>query len=1265
MKRKTVGVLLAQLDETTPSLFMEGFVEKMFSYQYDVLVFSMYQKYQETPLREQGDSNIFELVNFDLLDAVVVMLDTLQTEGLADRIQEKIRDSFSGPVLIIDKESDYFESLMIDHYTPIVKLIDHLIEVHHYKNIVFLNGKKGHIHSKERLRGYLDSMKAHDLPVTEHQIFYGDYWYKSGEPMVEKLLKDPEHLPDAIACANDCMAIGVCDALTKNGIKIPEDIAVIGYDSIEDGRLSPVPLTSAQIPARQCGTYAAMRIHAMLTGEMIDDTFHTVPELFIGGSCGCPYSTLPTKSLCRDVWETDLSSVGYYSVFNHIMDDLLSQDNYQDFFNTVFQYIYQIRDFESFDICLNNTWDKPHNALIEYAVRNGYTPQMSHVIHCGPDSDSGNELNFSKTFSTDLILPEYHEPCDHPRAFIFTPLFFEDRCFGYVAVNYGDKKFSYNAEYRLWIRSIMHGLEALRRQEALRYILKQMEASQIRDALTGLYNYRGFITQMGDLINRSHNDAKKAVLITSVDLSALRDINAKYGREEGNRAITALAQRISECALDHEICARMGNDDFLIGTFTEPFNTERSDDFVSALEEKLLAFNEANTDSFAISICTANKAELITNTEQLEHLINDVVSLKNGRKLEEQRLKNQAELSEEDKKQDDLVADILDHNKFIYYFQPIVSAKNGEIFSYEALMRADIAEHISPLAILDSAKRMNRLYDVEKSTFYNVLHYMKEHQHLFEGKKVFINSIPGAQLTGQDLPMLHSLLKEQDGHIVVELTEQEELDDKQLEHIKKTFQKLHIETALDDYGSGYSNINNLLRYMPSYVKIDRMLMTEIQDNQQKQHFVKNIIEFAHDNDIMALAEGIETSEELKAVIELGVDLIQGYYTAKPHPEPLLSLRREQINEIIQYTALSTKRTLKKRYVVKQPATVPLVQLSVNKFTEIHVKRSASSKTDPISIVGAAGFQSNIKLWFEDGYEGTVILESAGLSEATGLPSIDLGSEVNVTLVLVGDSELFNGGIRVPESSMLTVEGDGNLSITVNANKHFGIGESMENHHGPIYFNQDGGITITANGGTGVGIGSGYGGNITINKGWYRISMYGQHSVGIGAFYGKADIHIRHCDLEANLSVGCGCLIGSYENDANIEISNGLLQLSSSAACDDMIGIGSLYGKKATIELQKANIRIKLRAATCYAIGSHYGDVTLSLQQIALNVDAIGHNAYSLGNDNKTAKATCVNCDLIINITNEDTTDLRIDKTNLEFINGSLSRTVNGVELDRE
>lgn len=117
------------------------------------------------------------------------------------------------------------------------------------------------------------------------------------------------------------------------------------------------------------------------------------------------------------------------------------------------------------------------------------------------------------------------------------------------------------------------------------------------------------------------------------------------------------------------------------------------------------------------------------------------------------------------------------------------------------------------------------------------------------------------------------------GELVVEFTEETEMGDVQLKELKNSFAKMNIETAIDDYGSGYSNVNNLLRYMPRFVKIDRMLMTDIHKDIQKQHFVKDIIEFAHDNDILTLAEGIELTQELREVIKLGVDLIQGYYTS--------------------------------------------------------------------------------------------------------------------------------------------------------------------------------------------------------------------------------------------------------------------------------------------------------------------------------------------------------------------------------------------------
>ena len=138
-------------------------------------------------------------------------------------------------------------------------------------------------------------------------------------------------------------------------------------------------------------------------------------------------------------------------------------------------------------------------------------------------------------------------------------------------------------------------------------------------------------------------------------------------------------------------------------------------------------------------------------------------------------------------------------------------------------------------------------------------------------------------LSEEDTAVIESKLREFGGQVVVEFTEEAEMSDQLLDQIKDKYGRMNIETAIDDYGSGYSNVNNLLRYMPRYVKIDRMLMTNIHEDPQKQHFVKDIIEFAHDNDIVTLAEGVELDVELKEVIRLGADLIQGYYTAKPSP----------------------------------------------------------------------------------------------------------------------------------------------------------------------------------------------------------------------------------------------------------------------------------------------------------------------------------------------------------------------------------------------
>ena len=277
----------------------------------------------------------------------------------------------------------------------------------------------------------------------------------------------------------------------------------------------------------------------------------------------------------------------------------------------------------------------------------------------------------------------------------------------------------------------------------------------------------------------------------------------------------------------------------------------------------------------------------------------EAVNQKNGNKAKEIKMRN-LNLNDDEIAKLEIVKKILDENLFDYHFQPIVSAKDGSIYAYEALMRPRVEPFISPLDVLKCAEHLDRLYDVEKATFLNVLSRASEESDKFDQRKIFVNSIPGANLSLEDSKAILEELKKLGGKVVVELTEQAEASDDELNAMKKNFIGMGVETAVDDYGTGYSNIVNLLRYMPNYVKIDRMLLSNIQNNPQKVHFVKDIVAFAKENKFKVLAEGVETKEELETVIRLGVDLIQGYYTSRPKADIIDNIEEEIQTQIIQF-----------------------------------------------------------------------------------------------------------------------------------------------------------------------------------------------------------------------------------------------------------------------------------------------------------------------------------------------------------------------------
>lgn len=898
--RKKICVLLAQPEENMQKRFMNAFIEEAHAHDYDVCCFAMYQKYQETELRNIGDSNIFSLVRFDRFDGVILLGETLLTPGLIEKLYERIRREYHGPVIVVDKETDLFDYVLMDHYTPIVELMNHFIVDHEYTDIAFLGGKEGHPHSIQRLNGYLDAMKAHNLPIRQDRIWHGNFWFDSGKEFGHYLLQHPEDLPQAVMCANDYMAIGLATVLTENGYKIPEYISIAGYDSNEEGRNAPTPLTSADIPAAQCGRVTFYKLHSTITGEAMPELdLHA--NLLIGGSCGCKKYTPSYTKTNRAEWKTDHSEKSYYSDFNHITEDLLCQTDYEKFFEKLAVYSYQIRPFRHFWMCLNDGFLEPIRFIGDQARRYGYADKMHMVIDCGPelpDQDAGS-VNLSRTFSSEQMLPDLNVEHDHPMTYVFVPMFFEDRCFGYAVLNPQDDLISYNETFRAWMRSVNQGIEAFYRQRMLSDLIEQIKADQIRDKQTGLYNYRGFHERLKDLAAR-HIETGRSLAVIALDLDNLKGINETFNRSSGDAAIMALASFVSRNLQDHEIGGRLSNDEFLIGIVHQDC-IRRYTELMQLIPEEGIGYRDVEgIEHFALIHHEMKLADL-EEMPDLDFLINQTVNAKNHKKkealLQERAL---AGMSDDMLKKCKVVSEILDERKLNFHFQPIINVKDGSVYAYESLMRYEGAPALSPFDILQCAEHLSRLYDIQKITFMGTLDKVERLAGDFEGKRVFINSLPAFPLRGEDEATLLSRLNDHAGQVVIEYTETSELDDAALVRFKKYANDMQIETALDDYGSGYSNVNNLIRYSPRYVKIDRQLISGIHTNAQKQHFVKSIIAYAKNNEILTLAEGVETMEELRTVISLGADLVQGYYTGYPASDPIDKITEEVSAQIRRF-----------------------------------------------------------------------------------------------------------------------------------------------------------------------------------------------------------------------------------------------------------------------------------------------------------------------------------------------------------------------------
>ncbi len=418
----------------------------------------------------------------------------------------------------------------------------------------------------------------------------------------------------------------------------------------------------------------------------------------------------------------------------------------------------------------------------------------------------------------------------------------------------------------------------------------RIEHERDYDLLTGLLNRRAFY-RTAEALFQSPERLGCAVLVM-LDLDNLKSINDRFGHDWGDQYIRQAGRCFAGGAPADALCARVSGDEFVLFLYGYPDRAAvraALGDFTRAIRESRFSLPSGEVSPIRASGGAAwypgdsrDFHELMKYADFAMYQVKRTVKGSLGDfdlgvySRESYISQNRAEF-----------AALLERELVDYHFQPIVDAATGGVRAYEALMRVSLPTLHTPEAVLKLAREEGRLQEIERLTWFRSA---AAFQSLLDRKLVqpeallFVNSIASQQMTPEEGAAFHARHGDLQGRMVVEITESEDMDGAAT-RAKRECPGFSGLFALDDYGSGYNSEKNLLELSPQFIKVDISIIRGIDADPNKQRIVSNIVGYAHERGMSIIAEGLETAAEVRTVLELGVDLLQGYFLARPAAVP--------------------------------------------------------------------------------------------------------------------------------------------------------------------------------------------------------------------------------------------------------------------------------------------------------------------------------------------------------------------------------------------
>ncbi len=397
------------------------------------------------------------------------------------------------------------------------------------------------------------------------------------------------------------------------------------------------------------------------------------------------------------------------------------------------------------------------------------------------------------------------------------------------------------------------------------------------DDLTGLANRRSLLEDL---------EHSSSALVALVDIDSFRTINELYGEESGNTILKEFAKLLSKSIPECKHY-RIGGDVFAYMKENVGEDIALCKENVEKLIQKCSQAHFC-IPSYNIDIQIDITVGLSYGNEQI--LQKASMALKKAKEMNERYLFYKEEYNfnkcyENDIRWGKIIKNALAQDGIEVYFQPVVDADKN-VVKYESLVRIEEGESVySPFEFLEISKKLKLYPKITKIVIEKTLKKLRT-----LNKKVGFNINLSIQDMENDeiVAFIESKLFEYAKlarYVTFEILESENIQnyDKILGFIEK-IKKFDAKIAIDDFGSGYSNFEYLLKIAPDYIKIDGSLVKNIDNDKNARAIVKTINSFAKSLGAQTVAEFVHSEEIAQLLQQMGVDYFQGYLFGKPSKE---------------------------------------------------------------------------------------------------------------------------------------------------------------------------------------------------------------------------------------------------------------------------------------------------------------------------------------------------------------------------------------------